>query len=148
MTLLQRIGHWGDTHHPKWIDIIRVALGVFLCYKGIDFLNNMNEVEGLAGAKLPFSSFVLVLVVHYVVFAHLMGGILLSLGALTRLACIIQVPILIGAVIFINSSSGFWKPFSELWLSILVLALLVYFLIVGSGPWSVDKMMAEEKKNV
>jgi uncharacterized membrane protein YphA (DoxX/SURF4 family) len=106
----------------------------------------MNEVEKLAGTQLPFSSFVLVLVVHYVVFAHLMGGVLLALGTMTRLACIVQIPILLGAVIFINSSSGFWRPFSELGLSILVLVLLIYFLVVGNGPWSVDKFLVEEKK--
>ncbi|MBL7738241.1 MAG: DoxX family protein [Chitinophagaceae bacterium] len=146
MTVIERIGNWGDTHHPRWVDIIRMALGLFLCYKGIDFLRNMSEVEGLVGTNLPFSSFVLVLVVHYVVFAHLMGGILLALGTMTRLACLVQIPILIGAVIFINSSSGFFKPFSELGLSILVLALLIWFLVVGNGPWSVDKLMGEEKK--
>lgn len=146
MTLLQRIEHWGDRHHPAWVDIIRVALGVFLFYKGIDFLRNMSEVEGLVGTKLPFSSFVLVLVVHYVVFAHLLGGVFLALGTMTRLACLIQIPILLGAVIFINSSTGFWKPFSELGISVLVLILLIYFLVIGNGPWSVDKLMVEEKK--
>jgi putative oxidoreductase len=146
MTLLHQIEHWGDTHHPKWVDIARIGLGLFLSYKGIDFLRNMNDIQGLAGSKLPFSSFVLVLVLHYVVFAHLMGGILLALGTMTRLACIIQIPILIGAVFFINSSTGFWRPFSELGVSILVLALLIYFLVAGNGPWSIDKLMVEEKK--
>ena len=86
------------------------------------------------------------LAVHYVVFAHLMGGILLAPGTLTRLACLMQIPVLLGAIIFINTSSGFWRPFSELGLSILVLALLIYFLIAGNGPWSVDKLLEEETK--
>jgi uncharacterized membrane protein YphA (DoxX/SURF4 family) len=144
MTLLQRIEHWGDTHHPRWLDIVRVGLGIFLFYKGIDFLRNMDDIEALVSNRMPFSSFVLILMVHYIVFAHLMGGILLCLGTLTRFACLIQIPVLLGAIIFINASPDMWRPFSELGLSILILGLLIYFLIAGNGPWSVDQLM--EKK--
>lgn len=144
MNLLQRIEHWGDTHHPRWIDIVRLALGIFLCYKGIDFLAHMSlQVDRLA-SKVPVPSFTLLVVGHYVVFAHLMGGFLLAIGLATRLACLIQIPILLGAIIFVNSSDGLWTPYSELALSILVLLLLIYFLIVGNGRWSFDKMVKED----
>ena len=52
MNTLQRFEHWGDTHHPKWLDIIRILLGVFLCYKGIDFLQNMGNLMGLMENKV------------------------------------------------------------------------------------------------
>jgi uncharacterized membrane protein YphA (DoxX/SURF4 family) len=86
------------------------------------------------------------LIGHYIVFAHLVGGFLLCLGILTRFACIIQIPVLIGAIIFINSDSGIFRPFSELTLSILVLALLILFLIVGNGPWSL-KLFGDKEEN-
>ncbi|HMH34800.1 MAG TPA: DoxX family membrane protein, partial [Puia sp.] len=82
---------------------------------------------------------------NYIAFSHLLGGFLLILGLLTRFACLLQIPILLGAIIFINSSGDVLKPFSELALSILVLLLLIYFLIVGNGPWSF-KLAAEDKK--
>ena len=63
----------------------------------------------------------------------------------TRAACLIQMPILIGAIIFVNSSQDVLRPYSELFLSILILLLLIYFLIVGNGPLSV-KFPEEEKK--
>jgi len=46
---------------------------------------------------------------------------------------------LIGAVFFINIPKGFIAINSELGFSILVLFLLLFFLIYGSGPLSEDK---------
>lgn len=141
MNFAQRLENWGDRHHPKWIDIIRIALGIFLCLKGVEFATNMSIVMSLMTGYMPFSSFMMIIIGHYIVFAHTMGGFLLATGLLTRLACIIQIPILLGAIIFINFPSLMMRPFSELFISILVLALLIYFLIIGSGPWSLDKFI-------
>ncbi len=146
MNLLQRVEHWGDSHHPKWLDIIRIALGVFLCLKGIEFLNNMSAMMNLMESQVPFNSLILILLGHYIVFAHIAGGFLLALGVLTRFACLIQIPILLGAIIFINTSSDMMLPYSELFLSILILLLLVYFLIVGNGPWSLAGMFYGNEK--
>ena len=145
MNILQRFERWGDSHHPKWLDIIRIALGLFLCYKGIDFLQNMGVLIGQMKDKFPFGSFAFILVGHYTVFAHILGGILIAAGFFTRFACLIQIPILLGAIIFINSSGDMLRPYSELFLSILVLLLLIYFLIIGNGPWAL-KFNEKEKK--
>jgi putative oxidoreductase len=146
MNYVQRLEHWGDTHHPKWIDLLRIILGIFLCFKGIEFANNMSSVLNLMTGQVPFSSFMVMILFHYIVFAHLLGGVLLALGMLTRFACIIQLPILLGAIFFINLSPEVMRPFSELFLSILVLLLLIYFLVVGSGPWSLDKVIQDSNK--
>ena len=147
MTLLEKFEQWGDRHHPKWLDIIRIALGLFLCYKGVDFLRNASGLISLMNNRQPFSSFIIVLLAHYVTFAHILGGIFLTIGMFTRAACLIQIPILIGAIVFININvaKDTFSPYSELVLSILVLLLLIYFLIIGNGPLSV-KMPEEEKK--
>ena len=146
MNILQRFEHWGDTHHPKWLDLIRILLGCFLFYKGIDFLQNSGQLnEPLA--KTSFGSFTIMLVSHYVIFAHLIGGLMLILGLFTRFGCLIQIPILLGAIIFVNVGSNVLKPYSELFLSILVLLLLFYFLVVGNGPWAI-KLKDNEQKHV
>ncbi|HMJ48790.1 MAG TPA: DoxX family protein [Ferruginibacter sp.] len=145
MNVLQRIGLWGDTHHPKWVDFIRIALGIFLFYKGIDFLRNMGSMVGLMqNNKMLFGSFKLIILGHYIVSAHLIGGFLLIIGLFTRFACLIQIPILIGALIFINFSGDTWRPYSEIFLSIVVLLLLIFFLIVGNGPISFNKMVDKQ----
>ncbi|HZE83216.1 MAG TPA: DoxX family protein [Puia sp.] len=133
MNLVQRVEHWGDTHHPRWLDIVRIALGIFLCFKGIEFLNNMGTMLNLITNKMSFGSFTSMLMSNYIAFAHILGGILLVLGVLTRFACLIQIPILLGAIIFINLSPEMYRPLSELALSILVFLLLVCFLVIGNG---------------
>lgn len=146
MNLAQRLEVWGDRHHPKWLDIVRIVLGIFLCYKGIEFLQNMSMLMNMMTNSLSFSAFVLILFSHYIVFSHLLGGILLALGLLTRFACLIQIPILLGAIIFVNSSGGVLNPFSELLLSILILVLLILFLIIGNGPWSFEWFVQRDKE--
>jgi uncharacterized membrane protein YphA (DoxX/SURF4 family) len=141
MNLLHSVEKWGDTHHPKWLDIIRVVLGIFLVFKGIDFINHMDRLTDLMGRSRFLGSLSLGLLAHYIVFAHLVGGALIAAGLLTRLACLVQIPVLIGAVFFINSSAGILAPYDVLWLSVIVLLLLVFFLIAGSGPLSVDRQM-------
>jgi len=146
MNLLHRVEHWGDSHHPKWLDIIRIALGVFLCYKGFDFLQNMGSLISQMNSKVPFGSFAFILLGHYVVFAHMLGGLMIATGFYTRLACLVQIPILLGAIFFINTGSDMLRPYAELFISILVLVFLVYFLIIGNGAWSVKIHNEDEGK--
>src|SRR5512147_1578388 len=145
MNLLQRLEYWGDRHHPKWMDIIRIALGIFLCYRGIDFINHMSELVSLMYNRDSTTPFFFILAGHYTAGAHILGGILLALGLMTRLACLIQIPVLLGAVFFVSTNKEMLASYSDLFLTVLVLLLLIYFLIAGNGPWSV-KMPEERKK--
>jgi uncharacterized membrane protein YphA (DoxX/SURF4 family) len=143
MNMVQRVEHWGDTHHPQWLDVVRILLGAFLCYKGIDFLMNMGTMLGLITNRMSFGSFTEMMMGNYIGFAHILGGILLILGVLTRFACLLQLPILIGAIFFVKTS--LYRPFSETLLAILVFLLLVLFLIVGNGPVQLLKFRPDEK---
>ncbi|MBO9684761.1 MAG: DoxX family membrane protein [Flavisolibacter sp.] len=138
MNYVERLEHWGDVHHPKWMDFVRIALGLFLLLKGVEFANNMNQLMAVM-SSLPFGNLMMVFLAHYVLFAHMLGGVLLTTGLLTRLACLIQIPVLIVAVF-----TNIFNQFSELALSLLVLVLLVYFLIIGSGRWSLDWYVNKE----
>ncbi len=145
MNLIEKFEYWGDRHHPKWLDLIRIALGIFLCYKGVDFLRNTSSLISLMKNTSPFSEFMIILIGHYVTFAHILGGLFLTIGMFTRAACLIQIPVLMGAIVFvnINATKDAFSPYSELFLSIIILLLLIYFLIIGNGPLSV-KMPPEE----
>ena len=145
MNLVQRVEHWGDTHHPQWLDILRIVLGVFLCYKGVEFLTNMSDMLALMTTKMSFGSFTSVMMSNYISFAHILGGILLILGVLTRFACILPIPVMIGAIFFISASPDMYRPFSQLLLAIVVLLLLVLFLIVGNGRIQLLKFSDEKK---
>ena len=144
MNVVQRVEHWGDAHHPQWLDIVRILLGAFLCYKGIDFLMNMGTMLNLITNRMSFGSFTTMLMSNYVSFAHILGGILLILGVLTRFACLVQIPVLVGAVFFVNTPL-YHRPNSEMLLSILVLLLLILFLVVGNGPVQLLKFREGER---
>jgi uncharacterized membrane protein YphA (DoxX/SURF4 family) len=138
MNSIERLEHWGDAHHPKWLDFVRIALGLLLLLKGVEFANNMNQLMFMM-SSLPFGNLMMVILAHYVLFAHILGGVLLATGLLTRVACILQIPVLIAAVF-----TNVFHQFSELSLSVLVLLLLVYFFIIGSGRWSLDWYVNKE----
>ena len=145
MNLLQRLEHWGDRHHPAWMDIVRIGLGIFLVYKGIDFLSHMSDLVGMMSASsLSFGDFSYVLAGHYAAGAHILGGIGLALGVYVRIACLIQIPVLVGALLFLNTNKDLLQPYSEIILTLVVLLLLIYFLVAGNGPWSVK--IGEETK--
>ena len=148
MNTLHQIEQWGDTHHPRWVDYIRIALGLFLIYKGVHFLANTGQMMSLMkSTNISFGSFTNIVLVHMVVVLHIMGGILIAIGLLTRLACLVQIPVLLTAVLFVNLSGNLQQPLSELIVSLIVLLLLIYFLIIGNGPLSYEKMYhGDERK--
>lgn len=143
MTVIQKIEHWGDVHHAKWLDIIRIVLGLLIFSKGIAIVSNTAALQDmlLQNNTFGFSGMMSSLALHIVGFVHLVGGILIAIGLLTRFASVIQIPILLCAVFFVNLAHGFSALNNELWLSVLVLLLLVLFWVVGSGPFSVDQAM-------
>ena len=139
MNYLQRLEYWGEAHHPKYMDIVRIAFGIFLCIKGIEFANNSAILTETMENKLVVNPFLFSLMIQYVIFGHIIGGFLIAAGLLTRLACVLQIPILLGALIFVQ-----WnvlQHFSEFFLALLTLVLLCYFTVIGSGPWSLDKVL-------
>jgi putative oxidoreductase len=141
MELVHKIERWGDTHHPKALDLMRVALGVFLFLKGLAFLDNTTYLQNLIESQhlVQFAPVMLMVLVYYVTFAHLVGGVLITLGTLTRLACIIQIPIVLAAVFL---TSIFVEPINTMvWPSLTALVLLALFMVIGSGPWSLDKYL-------
>jgi putative oxidoreductase len=139
MNTIEKIGYWGDHHHTKWLDLLRIGLGAILFAKGLYFISDTFALaEMLKNSRFEFLSF---MIAHYVAFAHLVGGILIALGLLTRIAILFQLPILIGAIAFVNASRGFFSINFELEISLVVLFLLILFLIYGSGPLSVDFYM-------
>jgi uncharacterized membrane protein YphA (DoxX/SURF4 family) len=144
MNYMQRIEHWGEAHHPKWLDLLRMALGIFLLLKGIEFANNSSTITSLLQENMQFNALLVIGLHHYIIFAHIAGGALIALGLLTRLACVIQIPVLIGAIIF--GSYSLFLPFSQIWLTVIILLLLVFFLVEGNGPWSLERAIEKENE--
>ena len=105
---------------------------------------NLESLESTAeGVNMYFSGAALA---HYIIFAHALGGPLIIAGLFTRIVCALQVPILIGAIIFVNFDKGFLHIGShmELEISVLVLAGLIVFMVFGAGKFSLDAKRRRE----
>lgn len=144
MSVITNIEGWGNSHRPGWLDIFRVVLGVFITWKGLEFMFNIESLESTAaGINMAFTASALA---HYIIFAHALGGPLIIVGLFTRIACAIQIPILIGAIIFVNYPAGFLSigNHMELELSLVTLVGLLVFMVFGAGKFSLDHRRRKE----
>ena len=147
MNMLQRVEHWGDTHSPNWLSVVRILLGIFLMAVGILFVMNRDALIATINQK-PALAAISVMLAHYIVFAHTVGGLFIAMGLLTRFCAVANVPVLLGAVFFVGSPSGLFNVYPSMALTILVLALLILFVIEGSGRISVDAYMRNHPEKV
>ncbi len=140
MGTIKSLNKWANAHTYYPLDLLRIALGVFLFIKGINFMSNVEilvelikPLQSLAGDMMA---------VHYVAPAHFVGGILIAFGLLTRWAVVAQLPILIGAVLinFLGEMNT-----QNLIMSSVVLLLCLFFLLYGSGKHSVDYYLKMQK---
>lgn len=119
-----------------WIEALRIFIGALFLYKGYYFVENLSLVYDYIDETMPVNAF---LVSHYVVFAHLAGGLMIIFGMLTRIAVLAQMPIVIlGAIYYTGKGSTFFGPTAELEYSLLILVLLIVFFFYGAGKCSVD----------
>lgn len=129
-----------STHSfPGWLTFLRILLGLVLIIKGISFFYDSTALESTVqnkGWKL-FSNHAQV-VAAIITYVHLLGGLFIATGLFTRLAALVQIPILIGAVVF-NISEGISFSNTELLLSGLSLLLLIVFALKGGGNLSADE---------
>lgn len=140
MGRIKTLNKWANAHTYYPLDLVRIFLGVFLFYKGVDFMGNTGMLMDLLK---PINSMVDGMVlVHYVAPAHFVGGVLIVFGLLTRWAIAAQIPILVVAVLI--NFLGVMNT-SNLIISIAILVLCIFFLIYGSGKHSVDKYLKMEK---
>ena len=138
MSTIQHIRQWSLTHHPRWLVIFRIALGVFLFAKGINFIRDSALLDQLIYGNSHLADNTTHWLPIVIAWANFLGGFMLMIGLWTRVVALLQLPILIGAIIFINAERGGFAPESELWLAILVLLLVIFFLVEGGGPLSMD----------
>ncbi len=144
MATFQNMEKWSLTHNPRWLVLIRITLGFSLLLKGILFISNTADLETtIAGSALINSSNWLAFVITWV---HLFGGFLIIIGLFTRWTVLLQMPILLGAIFFVNAPKGLFAGGSELGFSIIVLLLLILFFAEGGGHFSLDRYLQKHPK--
>lgn len=130
--------------NPVWMDALRLVLGLFLFMKGALFLEHTSQVFYIFSATQDVLS---AGKAHLLTSAvHMVGGLMIAFGVLTRLALLCQFPILIGALLIVNPKSGVSFTNTELILSALVTCLLLFFMVVGPGRYSIDNKILRQRK--
>jgi len=143
MSTYRTVVNWIQRNREIVLDLARIYLGLGLFARGVLFI---VEPEGI-GALVDLADFSLATaaVGSYVTFAHLLGGLMLAAGLLTRLAALAQIPVLVGAVFVVHLQEGLLAPGQSLEFSALVLFLLVVVFLFGGGPWSADCYVFERE---
>jgi len=129
-----------EAHRDLGYALIRIYLGVALLVRGWLILIDPSEITRLAGIQTVYWWY------SYLIGAHMIGGLMLAAGFLTRWAALAQIPILVGAVFFIHLEKGLMTVGQSLEVASLVLALLVVFTLFGGGNYSVDRRMAKRQE--
>jgi putative oxidoreductase len=139
LLVLKRFHPFGPLRKSFVLLVVRILVGVVLLIKGILFLSNSEQLEQLILSS-RFAAGV-VFLTAYITFAHLFGGVFIILGLLTRIAALLQIPILLGAVFLVLPWQVHITGVDELILSIVVLGLLLFILWKGSGEFSMGQYL-------
>jgi uncharacterized membrane protein YphA (DoxX/SURF4 family) len=131
-----------DTSKELGLDALRIYLGLALIGKGYYFMTNLNELFELTSSAVSYGDFLLA---HYVIFAHIVGGMCIATGLLTRIAVFANLPILVGAITLVHLPQGLFTNSQGLEVSLMVFFLLCIVLYHGSGKLSVDYFIDDPK---
>lgn len=114
---------------------IRLLIGVFLIWGVQDNIRSsaqMAEFAGFMGARgVPFAMFA----AYLSVYAQLICGISILLGAFVRLTSVVMIINFIAAIIIAHRGDTFQGMFPAL----LMIAVALFFLFHGAGRLSVDE---------
>ena len=139
---------WSGKNIPHWVVTVRVVLGVCLIYKGYDFLQHKDQLDTFFAETNMIKNFIWM--IKLLPWIHIIGGLMILVGLLTRFMCLIQIPIVLGAVVFVNVRSGLDEGASgaesELPFSFLILVLVIVFVIEGGGYLSLDNFIRKPIK--
>ena len=126
MNNVKRLNKWANAHTYFPVDLLRIALGIFLFVKGISFITNVQYLQDLISPIDTMGGGMFL--VHYIAPAHMVGGIMIVFGLLTRWAIIAQLPILLGAIT-VNLIGNMHSQ--SILLAFLTLGVCLFFLFYG-----------------
>ena len=75
----------------------------------------------------------------YVILAHGLGGILLVLGIYTRWAALVNLPAMLGALVFVHLKKGFWAFDGGYEYVLVLLVATLAAAMIGGGALSLKR---------
>ncbi|MES2863780.1 MAG: DoxX family protein, partial [Bacteroidota bacterium] len=89
-TSIKQLNKWANAHTSYPLDLVRIALGVFLFIKGATFITNKQYLSEILSSVRGYGSEMII--IHYVAMAHMIGGFMIVLGFFTRWSIWFQLP--------------------------------------------------------
>jgi putative oxidoreductase len=87
--------------------LLRLVLGIVYimhAYLAVVVFGPAGMIDYQAKHGVPFPE----IGTWYLIVAHGLGGIFLVLGLFTRWAALVNVPVMVGALLFVHLKNGFW----------------------------------------
>jgi putative oxidoreductase len=112
--------------------LLRLILGIVYvmhAYLAVGVLGPAGMIDYQAKAGVPFPE----IGTWYLILAHGLGGICLVLGILTRWAALANVPVMLGALLFVHLKSGFWAFKNGYEYVLVLLVASVAVAMIGGG---------------
>jgi uncharacterized membrane protein YphA (DoxX/SURF4 family) len=136
MGIEQYINQSHDVRYKFFNLALRLVTGLLLLLKGIYFVSHSQHLETIIMASDARSA--VTFLVGYISFAHLFGGAFIMLGLLTRFAVILQIPILIGAMLY-NLTSNAFEPVANFYYRLLCLcfSFMFYYMEAVGFQWTI-----------
>jgi putative oxidoreductase len=142
------------TNGAAWgVLVLRIVLGLVFVMHGYLAYAVLGP-RGAAGylARMGFPTHTLLPLAWYLIVVHLVGGALIIVGLWTRVAALLNIPIMASVTALLHWPEGFYmravvvdpaggKPMTLGYeLSLLVLACTVAVALIGAGPFSIDRL--------
>ena len=121
-----------ESQQNKAYAYIRIFLGLALAVRGLILMINPDLMSQLVTDEKIYLGYASVAVIH------LLGGIFLAVGFFARLAALLLIPVLLGAVFVVHAGEGLMTAGQSLELAVMVLFLLVIYAVYGPGPLSIQ----------
>lgn len=139
MSAFSKIDRYVSKHYPFVLDLLRIVVGAVIFYQGVMFVKNGEALDMIINrSTIGGWAFILE---HHVAFTLLVGGILITIGLITRWAIAFQFPVFLGMIINQHATQGLYSVYSELSFAYGITIILVLLFILGPGPFSVDQRM-------
>ncbi len=118
--------------------LLRLVLGVVYimhAYFAVVAYGPAGMIDYQAKNGIPFPE----IGTWYLILAHGLGGVFLVLGLFTRWAALANVPVMLGALLFVHLRHGFWA-FKNGYEYVLVLAVVsLAVAMIGGGALTVRR---------
>lgn len=118
--------------------LLRLILGIVYimhAYLALVVFGPSGMIAYQVKAGIPFPE----IATWYLILAHGLGGILLVLGIYTRWAALANVPVMLGALVFVHLKNGFWAHQNGYEYALVLLVATVAAAMIGGGALSLKR---------